>query len=238
MTPEYIDKKHPISPKLPPGRAKPRKGEAFDGASEWPNFDQSRPFICHVPDYNFTMLNVFHYGFREEDAYIRGSQHFYPPGKLEDRITWIVEPLLASVRHAGVTPDMFTMTPGFWGLMRMAIEDDERRNDMLAQGRSAEEPEVLACEAWNEMRRDRMDYIENRIVESLRFIAEKWPKRPGDVFAKPRILWSASFATLNLRLYSADVGEQAGCITRESTAWCRTTASRRSTSSRAASCRD
>lgn len=49
----------------------------------WSENDQSRPHLCWIREFNFTIFNVFHYGFQAEDFDIITRSHFYPPASIE-----------------------------------------------------------------------------------------------------------------------------------------------------------
>lgn len=54
-----------------------------DGTRNWVDSDAARSYLCTVPRLNLRLLTVFHYGFREEDAWLRGQAHFFPPARIE-----------------------------------------------------------------------------------------------------------------------------------------------------------
>lgn len=104
----------------------------YTNATEWAVTDQSRPFVCSVPKYNFVLVNAFHYGLRDTDEFIMNHGHFYAPGKWEgtflfprssllrtdarsvtDRLDLIIIPILeklSTLLDRPVAPDMISIT--------------------------------------------------------------------------------------------------------------------------------
>lgn len=79
-----------------------------NGLREWPDYDQSRPYICHVERLNLRFVNVFHYGFRAKTNFIIGHPHFYPPATIEgapppplavDSSRWLITPPPLQILH-------------------------------------------------------------------------------------------------------------------------------------------
>jgi len=89
---EMIGSDHVLSPPYPQGQEVPPQGYAsfIDGKREWPNWFQSRPWVCHVQKLNLRIVNAFHYGFQEpefDNGYIMTHPHFYPPATVEGELS-------------------------------------------------------------------------------------------------------------------------------------------------------
>lgn len=132
---------------------------------------------------------MFHYGFRDRTAFIVGHPHYYPPAKLEDRFDQIVLPLLASLADThsrSAVPDLVSVTPGFWGMMRQGVEDDRLRQAEVADGMDEGEADKK-WDTWRSMPPEVRAWNEGRIGEVVRHVGKAWAGEE----ARPRILWRA-----------------------------------------------
>ncbi|BGP38093.1 hypothetical protein JCM10449v2_002020 [Rhodotorula kratochvilovae] len=189
---EMIGDQHPFSPPYPPGQEFPPADHNLTGDGRWPNFEQSRPFVCHVASLNFRFLSVFHYGFEDQTDFITYHPHFYPPARLEDRFDQIVLPLVASLSgHYGTSPipSLVSLAPGFWSLLRQSASDAS-----AAEARAkaeAQDPAAVAHavqqRVWRAMPRELRAWNERRLEEALRHVARAW----SSARTQPRILWRA-----------------------------------------------
>ncbi|GAA5842728.1 hypothetical protein JCM11251_002334 [Rhodosporidiobolus azoricus] len=193
---EMISDTHELSPPYPPGKEIPPEGyqNFFTGERVWPNYHQSRPFICHVDKLNFRVLNIFHYGFRGETDFIVGHPHFYPPATVEDRFDHIVVPLMQAVANKFSTspvPDILSIAPGFWGLLRQSSEDQRLAQESIQAGQDAQET-LNKHNVWRTMSVEKRRWNERRITEILRHLAKGW-KGVKDATGRrtPLILWRA-----------------------------------------------
>ncbi|KDE08076.1 hypothetical protein MVLG_01776 [Microbotryum lychnidis-dioicae p1A1 Lamole] len=196
---EMIGVNHTLSPPYPPGDEIPPEGykNYATGAREWPEFDQSRPYICHVGHLGLRILSVFHYGFRGRTKMIESHPHFYPPATIEERFDQIVVPLvhnLAAKHNVSATPDLVSFTPGYWGLLRQAVSDDKMLLEALKNGTAAEEAQAK-YDVWRTMSPDQREWNRERMNAVLRHIGRGWldtAKKASDGAARtPRILWRA-----------------------------------------------
>ncbi|GAA5896754.1 hypothetical protein JCM6882_005027 [Rhodosporidiobolus microsporus] len=193
---EMIGDTHELSPPYPEGQEIPPEGYSnfFTGAREWPNYHQSRPFICHVDKLNFRVLNIFHYGFRGATDFIVGHPHYYPPATVEDRFDHIVVPLMAAVAAkfgTSAVPDILSIAPGFWGLLRQSVEDQRLAQEEVAAGESAQEA-MDKHNVWRVMSVESRRWNERRITEILRHLAKGWQGvKDGARRRTPLILWRA-----------------------------------------------
>lgn len=112
-----------------------------------------------------------------------------------DRIDQIVVPLVANMaRKFGTSPvpDLFTMTPGFWGLLRQAQEDDRNRQALLDSGVSEEEAN-RRYDVWRSMTKEQREWNQERTLAIIRHMAKKWPLEDGshEVYRRPKLIWRA-----------------------------------------------
>ena len=134
-------------------------------------------------------MNVFHYGFRERTAFIDNHPHGYPPFQLEDRFDQILLPLLSSLaaQHGrSAVPDVFSVTSGFWGMMRQAVEDDRKKEQDVEDGMT-EADAAAKWDTWRSMPADVQRWNERRIEEVVKHVGAAW----DEAEVRPRILWRA-----------------------------------------------
>ncbi|GAA5947445.1 hypothetical protein JCM3765_001680 [Sporobolomyces pararoseus] len=197
---EMIGRDHPLSPPTPPGQEIPPVGYAnfMNGKREWPDWLQSRPWVCHVPKLNFRIVNVFHYGFQEpefDNGYIMTHPHFYPPATVEERFSQVLVPLLEGLSkryNISAVPDILSVAPGFWSQLRQSVADQSAQKVALEKGMSLEEAKVK-FDPWRSMSQGEKKWFEGRMYEILRHCARGW-KCGKDVYGKkvrPTILWRA-----------------------------------------------
>jgi len=139
---ETIDWNHPLSTPKPYGVApNPLNGtirdpDAFD--REWtpkpdygPGNAKDYPHICYIPQMDFLIIQLHHYGLDEED-YWAAKGDFIPPGTVENRIEHLLKPLIATTmssigpRGDGAisdTPDLIFVNSAFWDMARWAGKD-------------------------------------------------------------------------------------------------------------------
>ncbi len=171
-------KENGVAPRLTVGSLMPRSNE------------QSRPWVCRVEALDLLLLNTFHYGFRDRTDFIVGHPHYYPPAKLEDRFDHVVLPLLANLAKKydrAAVPDLMSVTSGFWGMMRQAVQDDRDKKAALEDGALNEDEASRKFDTWRSMPPDVRKWNEDRIGEVVRHVGKAWPEAD----ARPRILWRA-----------------------------------------------
>ncbi|GAA6011103.1 hypothetical protein JCM10207_005497 [Rhodosporidiobolus poonsookiae] len=180
----------PISPPYPQGQERPSgEGMRYNlkhlEGNRWPDFGQSRPYVCRVERLNFTTLSVFHYGFTEENDWLRNSPHFYPPSALEARFTGIVQPLITSL-FGPAGPTVFSVSGGFWDIMRQIKIDEARADELAAAGRLTPAVEA-ALGPWTELSKERRSWFEKKYERFLRGVVDAW----GGKESETRIVWRA-----------------------------------------------
>ena len=84
---EMIHDQHPLSPPYPQGEELPPPGyqNPITGERTWLQNGQSRPWICHIPQLDTRIINVFHFGFQDISEFLLSSPHYYPPARIEGR---------------------------------------------------------------------------------------------------------------------------------------------------------
>lgn len=136
------------------------------------------------------MTNIFTYGFRERTAFIDHHPHFYPPGQLEDRVDQVLIPVLEGLAQAygrkSAVPDLVSVTPGFWGMLRQSAEDDRNKAEGIKAGMSQAEAD-RKWESWRTMPPATRTWHEQRMSEVIRHLGSLWAEAP----IRPRIVWRA-----------------------------------------------
>ncbi|GAA5907061.1 hypothetical protein JCM5296_006580 [Sporobolomyces johnsonii] len=88
--------------------------------------DASRPRVCYIPQFDFLLVSVFHFGLDQED-YWRDSRmpQYSSPGMFEHRLTDQIQPLISHIRADGrpTAPDYVEIASGTWDLARWAEQD-------------------------------------------------------------------------------------------------------------------
>ncbi|GAA6033461.1 hypothetical protein JCM8097_001409 [Rhodosporidiobolus ruineniae] len=188
---DMVHANDPLSPPYRPGEERPHgpgmhyQLDLEDGGDTWPDYGQSRPYICRVERLNFTTVSVFHYGFTPEEAWLRNSPHFYPPSALTSRFTSIVLPLLHSL-FGDAGPSVFSFAPGFWDIMRQIKLDELEAQKLLGAGRFTPADEAR-LNAWSELSAERRRWFEETYARFLEEVLEAW----GGEEAETRVVWRA-----------------------------------------------
>ncbi|KAK4701444.1 hypothetical protein P7C70_g4789, partial [Phenoliferia sp. Uapishka_3] len=189
---------HELDIPYPPGEERPPPGSQspFFINGDWPNYEQSRPKVCYVARYNLAVVSIFFYGFRPDDDFVLNREHYYPPAEAKYRFDQILLPLLAKVAdryNVPRVPDIFTVSPTFWGLLRLVQEDDTNREATKGTGMAWDDA-VQKYDPFRPMSRERIGLMEGRMREFLKHVAKAWrdpSMAPGEVQTRPKILWRA-----------------------------------------------
>ncbi|KAM0751853.1 hypothetical protein T439DRAFT_325043 [Meredithblackwellia eburnea MCA 4105] len=189
---EMIGTTHPWSPPYPKGRELPPEGyrDHLTGLRQWPNYDQSRPYLCHIESLNLQILSVFHYGFHPSDGWIENHAHHYPPAGVEDRFDSIVIPIMKKISETynkSPIPDIVEFTPGFWDLLRDTIETNFQRDEAMRKGMNRDQA-FHDYDTWGSMKEERHEWYQARMRETVKHIARTWSEGEG-AYKAPRILW-------------------------------------------------
>ncbi|GAA5850465.1 hypothetical protein JCM9279_001425 [Rhodotorula babjevae] len=196
---ETIWKDHALMPPLPVGREHAPEGYRSNrNTTDWPASEMGVPHICRLPQYDFHLVNVFQFGFLDEDVNVIKQHHFLPPGDYEGRFDTFVVPLLENLaerRRAdraaalaadpsrsafyssyeiSAAPDLFITTPTFWNLMRAMKEEP------VPTGSWARE-----LGAWAPPTRERQDWWETRIQQAVEHVASAWGAASGST----KLVW-------------------------------------------------
>lgn len=185
-----IGRDHPLSP--------PRFVNGIDeklAGSDRENFDASRPSVCYLPEYDFTLVSIFHFGLANrveiERETLLDDPNFYPPGTcysvcsipetgstelihlectvaLEDRLTHIVLPILDTLNRT--QPDLIEFSTGFWDLRHFTVLD-----------------ELAGVEPYTELSAERLSWYSERLTRAFADLADVFPHVP--------LLWRAMHQT-------------------------------------------
>lgn len=157
---------HPLSP--------PRFVNGIDERLPGANhtFDNSRPSVCYVEQYDFMVVSVFHFGlanrveFEQESLYF--DEHFYPPVAVNDRLSHIVLPLLSALHRPKL--DLIEFSSGFWDLRHFTALDEQANLD-----------------PFSDLTSDRLDWYQSRLTATFHELASTFPHVP--------LLWRALHQT-------------------------------------------
>ncbi|KAL8286555.1 hypothetical protein RQP46_004572 [Phenoliferia psychrophenolica] len=177
---ERIDETSPFSPEYPIGqeRPPPTYKNAFTQNRSWtPDYDQSRPHICHIPSYNIRVVSVFHFGFQDLTDWLLNYYHYYPPTIAK-----------GDGYESTAVPDLVSVSTGFWDLLKHSIFDDAAKDLEVKNGRDPHEA-TIAYDTFRTMSVERRAWFEHNIRELFLAIAGAWPEEKGK---KPKILLRAS----------------------------------------------
>lgn len=155
-----------------------RKGELFDQVEEWPDCTESRPFVCHVPDMNLVIINVFYFGYQPDSPWIHISRHFHPPEKAEDRFDQILVPLYANVAaklNLGPAPDVVSISPTFWTTLRHSLDGSA----------GVDVPEEANEDFMDHLNIHAQKWLERRTTDIVTTAMKAW----SSAQRKPLILW-------------------------------------------------
>ena len=111
---------------------------------------------------------------------------------LADRFEQIVIPLLKSLGdkyNVSPVPDIVSLAPGFWGILRLSIDEQMNRDKSILSGNMSIAAAYEHFDTWNNMSPDQRDWMEGRIEAVIRNIGKAWA---GAAKKPPRILWRAS----------------------------------------------
>lgn len=99
--------------------------------------------------------------------------------------------------NTSTRPDLFSMTPGYWGLLRQAVEDDKKKAELIKEGVSEEEA-TRRYDVWRVMSHEQRKWEAKRTEEILRYMAKVWPLDEGqhELYRKPKLLWREEFFLL------------------------------------------
>ncbi|KAM0754850.1 hypothetical protein T439DRAFT_321902 [Meredithblackwellia eburnea MCA 4105] len=188
---ERINEGSPFSPDYPPGQEVPPATyrNAFSGKREWtPDYDQSRPYVCHIQALNLRIVSVFHFGFQSISDWL--LNYYHPPTTAIERFDSIFVPLLENLGDAYDTsriPDVVTFSTGFWDLLHHSIIDDVERDELVRQGVDGGEANYIK-DTYRVMPVERRSWFEHQVRDLLLHVAEAWPEGKGH---KPRLVLRA-----------------------------------------------
>ncbi|KAK4704113.1 hypothetical protein P7C70_g2097, partial [Phenoliferia sp. Uapishka_3] len=99
----------------------------------------------------------------------------------------------ASLLEDSVDSSLITISPTFWGLLRLSQEDDADRE--AARGTGLEWNEAVAkFDPFRTLSRERIKRLEKEMTAFLKHVAKAWrdpSMGPSEVQTKPKILWRA-----------------------------------------------
>ncbi|CAH7668780.1 hypothetical protein BY996DRAFT_4579330 [Phakopsora pachyrhizi] len=192
----YIEADSPLSP--PPWHFYPN--EPLRPPEDWPkddvklfefqtpiwdsgkvNANTTRPRVCLIPKYNFTMVNLFSWGLDPKDGgrlYANISGYF-PPAEYRSRVDNILKPTLERLSVALENPlikkpDLIEMGSGLWDLRSWSEEDFKIKG---------EKPNSYSDTAFTDLSNERLEWWKERQIKAIKHVSEAFDQ------AETPILW-------------------------------------------------
>ncbi|SCZ88210.1 BZ3500_MvSof-1268-A1-R1_Chr2-1g04260 [Microbotryum saponariae] len=132
------------------------------GSANQTNFVPSRPTVCYVEHYDFMMISVFHYGFinrvEAERENLLWDPHFYAPGNVQDRISYLIKKLL---RNLDRQVNFIEFSSSVWDLRHFSVLDELAKKSHL-------DPLSASRLAW----------YSQRLKDTFEYLAESFPGTP------------------------------------------------------------
>jgi len=114
---------------------------------------------------------------------------------LIERFDQIVVPLVESLAqkyNVSATPDIFSISPGFWSQLRQSVADQSAHKKAIDGGMTIEEANQK-FDVWRHFDRSEKKWYEGRIYEIVRHIAREWKEgQDGKGRIRPTLLWRES----------------------------------------------
>ncbi|GAA5999929.1 hypothetical protein JCM10207_005976 [Rhodosporidiobolus poonsookiae] len=128
---ELITPDHPASPpmwRMPDGDNARRQKEDFWAGRPREGWELTNPWVCDVPEYGTTIVNVFTWGLQGAEEFFGTERWYYPPATWTDRLDHITLALLPRLakyldRPQIERPDLVILNSGFWDLRKYTEED-------------------------------------------------------------------------------------------------------------------
>lgn len=94
-------------------------------------------------------------------------------------------------------PDIVSLTPGFWELWRTVIDQDEAVKKLEKKAtdkmKVVNSDAVAKLDVYASMSVKDVDWLEGRMTETVKHIADAWPHQPSaGAVRKPKFLWRTS----------------------------------------------
>ncbi|MBW0493172.1 hypothetical protein O181_032887 [Austropuccinia psidii MF-1] len=135
------------------------------------NANTTRPRVCEIPAYGFTMVNLFNWGLdpKHGGRLYANISGYYPPAKYTSRIEHVLKPLLENLAsHLNnpliTKPDLIEMNSGFWDLRQWSEED------------IAADSENLMSAAFGDLSVDRLSWWSERQKQAIKYVSEIFPE--------------------------------------------------------------
>ncbi|KAM0791620.1 hypothetical protein ACM66B_006059 [Microbotryomycetes sp. NB124-2] len=149
----------------------------------------TNPWVCDVPEYGTTLVNVFNFGLQGAEEYFEMERWYHPPATWVDRLHHITVPLLEKLaRHYDrpeiAYPDLIEINSGYWDL-RKYTEEDFTAAGFLSRPYPEDSPIP-----YTNLSPQREATWEREARKAIKEIARAFPgKNDGVVKNGPIILW-------------------------------------------------
>ncbi|POW00473.1 hypothetical protein PSTT_13103 [Puccinia striiformis] len=176
---------HPEDPLKPPEDWPKDEHELF--AYQTPIWDSgkinantTRPRVCEIPKYGFTLISLFNWGLDPKDGgrlYANISGYF-PPAEYTSRVDHILKPILQNLAsHNNNTmitkPDLIEMASGYWDLRQWAEED--KKIEEKRQRKKILYPSQEGI-GFGDLDQTRLDWWTERQKKAIRHISNVFPE--------------------------------------------------------------
>ncbi|PLW55157.1 hypothetical protein PCANC_05281 [Puccinia coronata f. sp. avenae] len=176
---------HPEDPLMPPADWPADEHELF--AFQTPIWDSgkinantTRPRICEIPKYGFTLISLFTWGLdpKEGGRLYANISGYFPPAEYTSRIDNILKPVLENLAsHTNNTlitkPDLVEMCSGYWDLRQWEEEDKKIVEKRI--NRPVQYPAQLGI-GFGDLDQSRLDWWTERQQKAIRFVANTFPE--------------------------------------------------------------
>lgn len=158
--------------------------------SEWENREHSwyytRPWICDVKEYNFTLINTFTWGMEDMELVFQTEDFFHAPSTWLERFHHIALPLLHNLatylgRPQIANPTLIEIASGYWDLRGMTEQD------FIAAGYSKPYPKDSDIAFGPIGRQRELKWVKN-VQKVVKDVARTF-SGPYGIRSGPPILW-------------------------------------------------
>lgn len=96
---------------------------------------------------------------------------------------------MSEIYGSSPVPDLVSITPGLWDLMRIVFEDNALNRTLIAAGET-DQAVLGPLNPWSDLSSERLDHMASRMTFFLKHVADTWPAmKGGRAIPHPKILW-------------------------------------------------
>lgn len=139
------------------------------------NANTTRPRVCEIPKYGFTVISLFTWGLdpKEGGRLYANISGYFPPAEYTSRIENILNPVLTNLakhlKNPLITkPDLVEMSSGFWDLRQWSEEDIK-----VARKLTKVDPKEIG---FNDLGSERLAWWTERQKKAIEFVSKNFPQ--------------------------------------------------------------